>query len=111
MLAEMDTGIDSAYKRLQVISQDDAKRREYDARMKAIRDYNQGMIEAEERGERRGIVKGLEKGREEGREEGKEEGRGEIIKSLLESMPLEEVSKVLKMPVAEVRKAAGIPEN
>ena len=58
VLAGMNEGIRSAYERLQVISQDDEKRMEYDARMKALRDYNQGMIEAEERG--------IEKGREEG---------------------------------------------
>jgi len=62
MFAGMNKGINSAYKRLKVISQDDNKRREYDARMKAIRDYNQGIIEAEERGERRGEQRGLEKG-------------------------------------------------
>ena len=79
MLAEMNEGIKSAYERLQVISQDDAKRREYDARMKALRDYNQGMIEAEERG--------LETGRTEGRAEGRAEGRNnrafDIAKNML----------------------------
>ncbi len=79
MLAEMNEGIKSAYERLQVISQDDAKRREYDARMKALRDYNQGMIEAEERG--------LERGRTEGRAEGRAEGRNnrafDIAKNML----------------------------
>jgi len=57
MLAEMNEGINSAYKRLKVISQDDKKRREYDARMKAIRDYNQGMIEAREAGLKEGMEK------------------------------------------------------
>ena len=69
MLAEMNEGIKSAYERLQVISQDDTKRREYDARMKALRDYNQGMLEAEERGIEKGIEKGMEKGVEKGRAE------------------------------------------
>jgi hypothetical protein len=35
---------------LQIISQDEEKRMEYDARQKAILDYNQSMLEAEERG-------------------------------------------------------------
>ena len=39
---------------LQVISQDDQKRMEYEARQKALRDYNQGMLEAEERGRETG---------------------------------------------------------
>lgn len=75
MLAEKDEGINSAYKRLRVISQDDDKRKDYEARMKAIRDYNQGMIEAEERG--------IEKGREKGREEGREEAFFDIARKML----------------------------
>ena len=50
MIAGRDPYIDSAYQQLQVISQDKQKRMEYEAREKAVRDYNQGMYEAEERG-------------------------------------------------------------
>lgn len=46
----MKPKIDSAYKKLQIISQDEEKRMEYEAREKAVRDYNQGMYEAEQRG-------------------------------------------------------------
>lgn len=53
MLAQRNQYIESAYEHLQVISQDRAKRLEYEAREKAIRDYNQTMLEAEERGEER----------------------------------------------------------
>lgn len=53
MLAERNSYIDSAYKQLQVISQDKQMRMEYEAREKAVRDYNQGMYEAEQRGEER----------------------------------------------------------
>ena len=62
MLATKNTYIQSAYKTLQVISQDDQKRMEYEARQKALRDYNQGMLEAEERGEKRGEKRGREEG-------------------------------------------------
>ncbi len=71
----MNEGIKSAYERLQVISQDDTKRREYDARMKALRDYNQGMLEAEERG--------IERGRTEGRAEGSNNRAFDIAKNML----------------------------
>ena len=54
MLAQKNPYIESAYERLQVISQDRQKRLEYEAREKAILDHNQMMIEAEERGEERG---------------------------------------------------------
>ncbi|HBA96635.1 MAG TPA: hypothetical protein DCZ23_00865 [Lachnospiraceae bacterium] len=50
MLAEKNQYIDSAYKQLQVISQDKQKRLEYEAREKAIRDHNQMMFEATENG-------------------------------------------------------------
>jgi len=46
MIAEKDPYIKSAYDQLQIISQDEQKRLEYEAREKAILDYNQGMPEA-----------------------------------------------------------------
>lgn len=50
MLTEKNAYIKSAYEQLQVISQDQQKRLEYEARLKATLDYNQGMFEAEQRG-------------------------------------------------------------
>ena len=58
MIAGRDPYIDSAYQQLQVISQDKQKRMEYEAREKAVRDYNQGMYEAEQRGIKRGKEEG-----------------------------------------------------
>lgn len=68
MIAERDPYIKSAYDHLQVISQDKQKRLEYEAREKAIRDHNQFLFEAEQRG--------IEKG--------KNERRIEDIKHMLE---------------------------
>lgn len=62
MLAQKDPYIESAYEQLQVISQDKEKRLEYEARQKAIWDYNQMMLEAEERGIQRGREEGEERG-------------------------------------------------
>ena len=64
MLAEKNTYIGSAYEQLQVISQDQQKRLEYEARLKATLDYNQGMLEAEQRGEQRGIQQGIQQEQE-----------------------------------------------
>ena len=50
MLATRNPYIKSAYEQLQIISQDKTKRLEYEAREKAVQDYNQLMYEAEERG-------------------------------------------------------------
>ena len=61
MLAEKNMYTRSAYQHLQVISQDEEKRMEYEARAKAIRDYNQGILEAEKRGESKGIIQGMER--------------------------------------------------
>ena len=54
MLAEKNPYIQSAYKQLQIISQDKQKRLEYEAREKAIRDYNQLMYESREAGIQQG---------------------------------------------------------
>lgn len=48
----------SAYQHLQIINQEEKKRMVYEAREKAIRDYNQGILEAEARGEARGETRG-----------------------------------------------------
>lgn len=66
MLAEKNVYIESAYEQLQVISQDRQKRLEYEAREKAILDYNQGMFEAEQRGMQRGKQEGIQQGRQQG---------------------------------------------
>ena len=50
MLATKNPYIGSAYEHLQVISQDREKRREYEAREKAIRYYSKGIIEDEQWG-------------------------------------------------------------
>ncbi len=60
MLAKKDPYIEKAYECLQAISRDKEKRMEYEAREKALRDYNEGMLEAEERG----IAIGEERGQE-----------------------------------------------
>lgn len=56
MLAERNVYIGSAYRQLQTISQDKEKRLEYEARQKAILDYNQGIYEAEQRGIQQSIA-------------------------------------------------------
>ena len=64
MLAQKNQYIESAYERLQLISQDRVKRLEYEAREKAILDHNQMMLEAEERGREQGWKQGQEQGEE-----------------------------------------------
>lgn len=54
-----DKYIDEAYRTLVELSADDKKRLEYEAREKAIRDYNTQINSAEERGEKRGKQEGI----------------------------------------------------
>lgn len=56
-MAKTNEYLDEAYKTLIELSADDKKRLEYEAREKAIRDYNSQMENAEKRGEERGVVK------------------------------------------------------
>ncbi|MDE7052617.1 MAG: Rpn family recombination-promoting nuclease/putative transposase [Lachnospiraceae bacterium] len=79
MIAKKNVYIKSAYDRLQVISQDKQKRLEYEARQKALFDYNQFMYEAERRGEK----KGRQEGKEEGRQEGRQEEKLAVAKNLI----------------------------
>mgnify|MGYP006883351660 FL=1 len=68
MLAEKDPYIGSAYQQLQLISQDKQKRLEYETREKAIRDHNQLLLEAEQRGIQLGKQEGIQLGKQEGME-------------------------------------------
>lgn len=70
MLASKNKYINSAYQQLQVISQDKQKQMEYTQRMKAVLDYNQGMLEAKQEGLEQGLKQGLEQGLIQGKEEG-----------------------------------------
>ena len=112
MLAEKNDAIGKAYERLQVMSQDEKKRMEYEAREKALRDHNEVMLEATERGIAQGIEIGKAEGRAEGIEAGIAKGRAEGIvigkleaaKELLASGVDEEtVMKSLKLSDAQIR--------
>ena len=75
-MAEKDEYIGEAYEVLKNMSEDEIKRMEYEARQKAIRDYNSYMHSAE----RRGIKLGRDEGIEIGRNEGIKLGREALLK-------------------------------
>ncbi|NDO46018.1 Rpn family recombination-promoting nuclease/putative transposase [Clostridium sp. MD294] len=87
MLASKNEYINSAYEQLQVISQDKQKQMEYTARQKAILDYNQGMLEAEQRG------------RQEGRQE---TCISMVIEMLQEGLNINTISKISKLSISEI---------
>ena len=70
-MAQADIYMGEAYEALKRLSADEKKRLEYEAREKALRDYNCQINCAEKRGRA--------EGREEGRREGRREGRAEEI--------------------------------
>ena len=101
MLAEKNESIKKAYEKLQVISRDKEKRMEYEAREKAIRDHEQMMKEATERG--------LERGRLEGRSEGEllktiQMTRGAIRKGT----PLDVLIQIAEEDAVIIETAAGL---
>ena len=57
-MAKLDEYMSEAYETLKKISADDRAKLEYEARQKAIRDYNSQMISAR----REGLEEGIEKG-------------------------------------------------
>ncbi|MDR2079936.1 MAG: Rpn family recombination-promoting nuclease/putative transposase [Treponema sp.] len=75
MVAEKNPVIKEAYCKLQVMSEDEANRMIYEARLKAQRDEYSRMRGAREEGRE----EGLEKGREEGREEGELNATRKIV--------------------------------
>ena len=74
MIAEKDPYIKSAYDQLQIISQDKQKRMEYEAREKAIRDHDQFLYEAEQRGIKLGEQRGIKLGEQRGMKLGEQRG-------------------------------------
>ena len=93
MLATKNSYIGSAYEQLQIISQDKKKRLEYEAREKAIRDHNQMMYEAEQRG--------IKVGEERGKEIGKQETLFDIVKKFL----------ALRIPIDMIAEGTGLSEE
>lgn len=84
MAAETSPQVERAYERLVNISADEEKRLEYEAREKAIRDYNYLMDYNLKKGLETGMEKGIKEGRKEGRIEGMEEGLEQGAKALIE---------------------------
>jgi predicted transposase/invertase (TIGR01784 family) len=86
MIAEKSPVINEAYCKLQVMSEDEANRMIYEARLKAQRDeYSR-------------IQGALKKGREEGRTEGRTEERREVARNL----------KQLGIAIEQIARATGL---
>ena len=127
-MAGKDEYIEEAYNELKRLSLDEKKRLEYEARERALLDYNTQMRSAERRGEKRGIEIGEKRGIEIGEKRGIEIGEkhgleigekrgielGEqsamkrlVIKKLEKGTAPEEIAEILEMDISEVSRIAA----
>lgn len=114
MIAKENEYIDEAYQTLKRLSADEQKRLEYEAREKALKDYNTQMGSAQKRGEELGLKRGEELGlkrgesigRRVGVELGKQQGL-ELAKQMFrlqrEGKSCEEIAEICELSVAEVK--------
>ena len=103
-MAKTDEYIDEAYRELQKLSSDELAKLEYEARQKAIRDYNSQMSSAL----KLGMEKGMEKGMQRGISIGEENKLRELIrKKLAKSQTVEEIADILEEDVETVRRLAA----
>lgn len=113
-MAKKNEYLDEAYNELLQLSADEQKRLEYEAREKALKDYNtqmdyaleQGFQQGMERGMKQGIKQGIEQGINQGIEQGIEQGRQQtkkIFKLYMQGKVPEEIAKICEIPVEEVK--------
>jgi predicted transposase/invertase (TIGR01784 family) len=98
MLSERNPLIEEAYCRLQVMSEDEANRMLYEARLKAQRDEYSRIQGALQKGWQEGLQEGRQEGLQEGLQKGWREGREEIARTL----------KALGDPVEKIARATGL---
>ena len=97
-MAKTDQYMAEAFSELEKLSADERKRLEYEAREKAVRDYNSLMG-----GELR---RGLERGIEEGKKQGIEQGRRALVIHMLENgMSPEDIMRVAGVSEEEINAA------
>ena len=100
-MAKVNEYLDEAYKTLIKLSADEQKRLEYEAREKALRDYNSQMENAEKIGEERGMKIGEERGIMIGEERGVEKAK-KVFQLHMQGKTKEEIAEECDITVEEV---------
>ena len=105
-----------AFTELDKLSSDEQKRLEYEARQKALRDYNSLMEDAETRGLEKGMEKGMKKGLEQGMTKGVSMGQQAALKRIMEhnlsrGRSLQEIADFLGMDLQSVIRLSQEEEN
>lgn len=105
-MAQTDEYIGEACEELKKLSADERKRLEYEAREKALRDYNSQVKSYYDRGHAAGQELGRAEGRAVGHAEGVQETILDNIRNLMHSLHLtpEQAMAALKIPAAEQKK-------
>ena len=101
--------VEEAYQTLLNLSADERKRLEYEAREKAIRDYNSQVKSYRDQGIKLGFEQGMKQGIEQGIIHGKLKTYMEFIQDGLIS--IEEAAKRLEIPMEELERKLKEAEN
>ncbi|MDR3314330.1 MAG: Rpn family recombination-promoting nuclease/putative transposase [Oscillospiraceae bacterium] len=110
MASNENAAIQKAYAKLQVLSDDEANKMLYDARVKAWRDEQSRLGGARRDGLAEGRAEGRMEGRMEGRTEGRTEGRAEIIRLMFaDGTDAPTIAKTLHMEEARVAELLAPP--
>lgn len=100
-MARTNEYMEEAYSTLLELSADEKKRMEYEAREKALRDYNSQMKSAFERGMEQGVCRGIKEGEQRGRKEGIERTR-KIFRMYAQGKQPEEIADICGMEEGEI---------
>ena len=105
-MAKTNEYLDEAYHTLLELSADEQKRLEYEAREKALKDYNTQISSAEKRGRKAGEEIGRKAGEEIGKKLALEAERrtAQIFKLHMQGKSLEEIAAYCEITVEKVKK-------
>ena len=105
-MAKTNEYLDEAYNTLLNLSADEKKRLEYEAREKALKDYNTQISSAEKRGLKAGEEMGRKAGEEAGMRKGKELGVQEarqVFKLYMQGKSQEEIADLCNISIDKVK--------
>ena len=102
-MAKTDSYIEEAYKELEKLSADERAKLEYEARERAIRDYNSQMSSALRRGEQKGMERGLKRGIQQGIQQGEHAALKHVIEKMTKKgKSREEIAELLDLDLSEI---------
>ena len=108
MIIEKDPYIEEALKELERISNDPARRQEYEDREDALRDYRTLKESARRQGRRQGLAEGLAEGEAKGKAEGEAKMIEVIIKKIDKKKTVEEIADMLEQDTGYIRAIADL---